>query len=182
MAGLLFRQICRQNSVRPTRNPNSRMKDEETFPSWLTRARSRWPKEPSARGLDPLWTPRWIKNFLGYLKARNGGELPGEPPRYGIVDAYCRFLGTRWKAEDWKIEQARTAVEWLLDAAAGEGGGPGGKEGSPMPIRPEVEFEPCALPARRSTGAGGRFSIRPSRRFGSSIVRHEDREELSRMG
>ena len=85
------------------------MKKPLSEPHWLRMARSRWPE-----GLDSKWSPYWIKKFLGYLEMRNQGRLPDFPPEYGIAESFCRFIGQEREVEDWKIEQARNAIHWLL--------------------------------------------------------------------
>jgi len=96
------------------------MNEETDLPAWLATARAAWPRGATPSGLDAKWSPYWINKFLVYVKARNGGKLPERCPRPGLADAFCRFIGTQWGVEDWKVEQARGAAEWLLEAGGSE--------------------------------------------------------------
>lgn len=101
-------------------------------PDWLCRARKRWACGGVPAGLDEKWSPYWIKRFLGYLEKRNDGRLPVGLPSYSEARGFENFIRERWKAEDWKVEQAGKAVDWLLDAAGSHA----------------AEAEPAAIPAR----------------------------------
>ena len=93
------------------------MKNELTCPEWLSRARALWPSGGAPAGLDKKWSPEWIQRFLVYLEKRNEGELPLQLPSYGTVDSFERFIRESWKLEEWQVEQARRAVDWVIDAA-----------------------------------------------------------------
>jgi len=43
-------------------------------PHWLKSARTAWPNGTAPRGLDPTWSPYWIKKFLGYLERRKAAR------------------------------------------------------------------------------------------------------------
>ena len=120
------------------------MKSESNCPEWLSRARALWPSGGAPGGLDRNWSPKWIKRFLVYLEKRNRGVLPQELPGYGVVDSFERFLRQSWKLEDWQVEQARRAVDWLIDATGSHRAEPAAGE---MPVRERVELESMELAA-----------------------------------
>ncbi len=76
-----FQCLTKQETLRRTftdrrvfkLNPTlmSRSNDE---PQWLRSARAAWPNGSAPRGLDPKWSPHWIKKLLGYLE-RQGGMM-----------------------------------------------------------------------------------------------------------
>lgn len=78
------------------------MKKENEAPMWLREARLAWSEESaqSTCELDPKWAPIWIKRFLHYLENRNGGVLPVAVPKYGMAEAFVRFLIKNWKVDD----------------------------------------------------------------------------------
>ncbi len=117
-------------------------KKESFAPEWLRRARRLWTSAGVPAGLDAKWSPDWIKRFLRFLELRNGGELPSELPRYDAAAAFERMLREKWEVEDWKVERARRAVDWLLDAA-GSHGGEG--ETAEIPARVRVDLRPLEL-------------------------------------
>lgn len=78
-----------------------------------------------------------MKRFLTYLEKRNGGRLPSALPSYAVARSFERFLKEKWKAEDWQVEQAGKAVDWLLDAAGSHGAEVGPAAFS---VRPKVDL------------------------------------------
>ncbi|MBD5780282.1 hypothetical protein IEN85_12335 [Pelagicoccus sp. NFK12] len=98
------------------------MTNEPDQPEWLRRARKLWIASGAPAGLDEAWSPKRIKRFLSYLEKRNGGRLPSALPSYAVARSFERFLRENWKVEDWQVEQAGKAVDWLLDAAGSHGG------------------------------------------------------------
>lgn len=71
---------------------------------------------------------------MGYLERRNKGSLPRVLPSYADARAFERFLREKWTVEDWQVEQAGKAIDWLLDAAGSHG----------------AEAEPASIPAREA--------------------------------
>ncbi len=83
-----------------------------------------------------------MKRFLTYLEKRNDGRLPRTLPSYAVARSFERFLRETWKAEDWQVEQAGKAVDWLLDAAGSHEADAGAAE---IPSRVKVELSPLGL-------------------------------------
>ncbi|MBK1880564.1 phage integrase N-terminal SAM-like domain-containing protein [Pelagicoccus mobilis] len=111
-------------------------------PEWLCRARRLWAKDGAPAGLDEKWSPVWMKRFLVYLEKRNKGSLPEGLPSYATAHSFKRMIEERWKVEDWQVEQAGKAVDWLLDAAGAHVGDDGPAE---FPVRSEVGLAPLDL-------------------------------------
>ncbi|EDY84092.1 integron integrase subfamily, putative [Verrucomicrobiia bacterium DG1235] len=120
------------------------MKSESNSPEWLCRARALWPSGSAPAGLDMKWSPEWIKKFLTYLERRNDGALPEETPGYGAADSFDRMLRDSWKLEDWRVDSARRAVDWLLDAACSHRPESSAAE---MAVRERVRLPSMELPA-----------------------------------
>lgn len=112
------------------------------IPEWLRRARSIWTEKGVPAGLDEKWSAVWIKRFIGYLEKRNKGALPKGLPGYSVAGSFERFLRENWKVEDWQVEQARRAVDWLLDAA---GSHMGEDSAGDIPNRERIELESLKL-------------------------------------
>ncbi len=93
------------------------MKSESNRIEWLERARALWPSGSAPAGLDSKWSPIWIKRFLVYLEQCNEGAIPSRLPSYDTARSFENALREEWKLEDWQVEQAGRAVDWLLDAA-----------------------------------------------------------------
>ncbi len=116
---------------------------KEYVPDWLARARSNW-KSKEAPLPDAKWSAHWIKKFLGYLEVRNDGKLPERCPSWSVVSSFLRFMVEKWECDDWKVEQAWTALDWLGKVAgfSGSRGGaarPGGSRAQGVDLGGTVE-------------------------------------------